>query len=130
MHKCNIVFSASDIVSRECVLKESVIMLCVLKERVIMLCIVSGRVSVLYVLSERGSIPCIVSLVPLARPSGFAICIPSAPCTRALGTQSKFFVMLILILQHNKSVKNSKYQDKDQLSKHFNQVLRTFIQKR
>ena len=106
MHKCNIVSSASDGVSRECVLKESVIMLCVLNEMDSILSIVSGRVSIPWVVSGRVSVPCIVSgrvsvhwillLVLLPRPSGFAICIPSVPCARALGTQNKFLLMVAL----------------------------------
>ena len=46
------------------------------------------------ILNETGSVPCILLLVPLPRPSGFTICIPSAPCAQTLVTQNKFFVML------------------------------------
>ena len=70
MHKCNIVSSASDVVSREYVLKDSVIMLCVLNKmdsivsivsrRVSFLWVVSGRVSILWVMSGRVSVHCIL----------------------------------------------------------------------
>ena len=99
-----------------CVLKETVIMLCIVNEmnsilsfvsgRVSVLYVLSGRVSVLYVLSERGSVPCILLLVPLPRPSGFVICIPSVPCARALGTQNKFLLMPDHSIQHIGATRN------------------------
>ena len=70
----------------------------ILNERTYVKCIMNMGVDILYALSERGSVLCILLLVPLLRPSGFVICMPSASCAWALGMQNKFFVMHNIVL--------------------------------